>query len=149
MSTEHPGSESLLPDVLTLGILEIDAQHQHLFELLAELKAHCFELGKLPEEEAAQLLRHLAEHFATEERIAFDAGRDVAEHIVTHQRIFAGIERGIAEVQRGNKDMFALLRYIEYWFERHIVDEDRPLLCPTEAPQSEPPGTAASPALAY
>jgi hemerythrin-like metal-binding protein len=122
------GIKQFLPEALTLGIREIDDQHQHLFELLAEIKEHCFEYGELPAEEAEGLLRHLAEHFSTEERIAFQQGCDVAQHIVTHQRIFAGIERGIAEVQHGNKDVFALLRYIEYWFERHIVDEDRPLL---------------------
>lgn len=126
-------TEQYLPAELTLGIREIDDQHQHLFELLALLKSRCFEYGGLPDAEADLLLHHLAEHFATEERIASQQGCDVEQHTRIHRRIFAGIERGMQDVRRGDKDVFALLRYIEYWFERHIVDEDVPLLRPASS----------------
>jgi hypothetical protein len=39
----------------------------------------------------------------------------------------AAIEKGLTEVIEGKQDVFSVLRYVDYWFERHIVEEDRPL----------------------
>jgi hemerythrin len=81
----------------------------------------------LPLDRAEALLMALQEHFNTEERLAFAVGHDFAEHALKHEKMMAVIRNGIAKVNAGTKDVFGLLRYVEYWFERHIAEEDKAL----------------------
>lgn len=119
-------ASNLLPQALVLGVPEVDAQHEEIFRRVASLKADCLLANALADAPALQLLAFLAEHFSTEERIARQAGLDFSEHAREHARNLALITRAVNEARRGYQDVFSLLRYLEYWFERHIVEEDKP-----------------------
>ncbi|MCK6413457.1 MAG: hemerythrin family protein [Azonexus sp.] len=113
-----------LPEALVLDIDEIDEQHADLFARLAHLKEHCIEANGLPPGEGAALLEALYLHCATEERLAAESGLDFAEHIEKHRTMLSCIGHAIEQVLLGKNDAFSLIRYLEYWFERHIHDED-------------------------
>lgn len=113
-----------LPDSLILAVPEIDDQHRELFAKLAEIKAICIEENCLPEASAEALLDFLQVHFATEERLAKAAGFDFSKHAAKHEIMISAIRQGIAKVKIGKKDVFGLLKFVEYWFERHIAEED-------------------------
>lgn len=116
-----------LPDSLILNVPEIDEQHRELFAKLAEIKAICIAENCLPEASAEALLGFLQDHFATEERMAKTAGYDFSQHAAKHEIMITAIRQGIVKVRIGKKDVFGLLKFVEYWFERHISEEDLPL----------------------
>lgn len=118
-------SSFFLPEALVLDVPEMDAQHRALFAGLAELKAVCVKENRLPLALADHLLRDLEEHFATEERLADEAGFDFSEHTEKHGRMLEAITRGMVDVRTGKRDVFGMLRFVEYWFERHIKEDDR------------------------
>lgn len=55
---------------------------------------------------------------------------DLPEVDAQHEEIFTRIERlaskALNEVRRGASDTYSFLRYVECWFERHILEEDKP-----------------------
>lgn len=116
-----------LPEALMIGIAEIDAQHEELFVRLQSLKLLCVERNCLPEQSGADLLCFLERHFATETAFARQAGIDFSRHALKHQANLAGMTKAVREACLGQRDIFSVLRYLEYWFERHIVEEDLPL----------------------
>lgn len=116
-----------LPESLTLAVEEIDEQHGALFAELADIKAICLASNVLPIAQAQELISSLHIHFATEEQLAAAVQYDFSDHAVKHAKMVRAIEKGLAEVLDGTQDVFSLLRYVEYWFERHISEEDRPL----------------------
>ncbi|RIX45606.1 MAG: hemerythrin [Rhodocyclales bacterium GT-UBC] len=113
-----------LPSSLVIDIEEIDEQHANLFFRLAALKMQCIETNEFPSEAASALLDILEEHCATEERLAGISGVDFSAHAVKHQKMLAAINKAVEEIHEHKIDVFSVLRYIEYWFERHIVEED-------------------------
>lgn len=113
-----------LPDALLINVPEVDEQHAGLFANLAHLKDRCVELNCLPAEDAAKLLEILRVHCATEEALAREAGLEFSVHAAKHQQMLKGIAKTIEEVHEGHTDAFSLIRYLEYWFERHIREED-------------------------
>lgn len=116
-----------LPVALVLEVPEIDDQHRALFAQLEEIKAICVEVNYLPVAHAEKLVQDLKVHFATEERLAIAVGYDFAEHARKHEKMLSAIYKGMDKVSNGSKDVFGVLRYVEYWFERHIAEEDKPL----------------------
>jgi hemerythrin-like metal-binding protein len=118
-------SLSFLSEDLILDVDVIDCQHNELFGRLDALKALCVERNALPEVEAEALLNALVAHFSAEEKLARAAGLDFRAHGEKHQRMLEGIQKMLFEVVSGCMDVFTLLRYIDYWFERHIVYEDK------------------------
>lgn len=113
-----------LPDALLINVPEIDEQHAGLFASLAQLKDRCIESNCLPAEDAAKLLEILRAHCATEEALAREAGLEFSSHTAKHQQMLKGIAKTLDEVSEGHTDAFSLIRYLEYWFERHIREED-------------------------
>ena len=120
-------TSAFLPEALILHVQEIDGQHEALFAQLVKIKVTCIEQNYLPDAEADELLQALQAHFATEERLALAAGYDFSEHAIKHETMLAAIHKGLAKVREGSKDIFSVLRYVEYWFERHISEEDKAL----------------------
>lgn len=49
------------------------------------------------------------------------------EHNQKHQAMLAGVPQMIDEVLHERLDVLSLIRYVDYWFERHILDEDKHL----------------------
>jgi len=115
---------AFLPNNLIVNIEEIDDQHAALFSRLAALKMFCIENNDLPLAESEELLATLRIHCATEERLAEECGLNFAIHGRKHQKMLAAISKALEEVGEGRIDVFSVLRYIEYWFERHISEED-------------------------
>jgi hemerythrin-like metal-binding protein len=119
-------AKGLLPAELMLGIADIDAQHEAIFYRIENLKASCLDTGELPDHVADDLLAYLAEHFASEETCAGEAGVDFATHHDKHEATLVALRHWVHRVQSGRTDIFSLLRYLEIWFERHILEEDQP-----------------------
>lgn len=113
-----------LPEALVINVPEIDEQHAGLFAGLAQLKDRCIESNCLPPDDAEKLLAALRIHCATEEAMADQAGLEFAAHAAKHQHMLKGIAKTLDEVLEGRMDAFSLIRYLEYWFERHIREED-------------------------
>ena len=118
---------AFLPEALHIDVPEIDNQHAALFARLANLKALCIAANALPVVEAEALMLALREHCATEERLATAAGLDFSLHAVKHGKMLKSIAKTLADVQAGKMDVFSLIRFVEYWFERHISEEDKSL----------------------
>lgn len=118
------GPHSFLPSPLRIGVPEIDEQHDALFRHLVVLKALCLRDGFLPTEEADALLAALQDHYATEERLAGEAGMDFVGHARDHQEMLGIVGKALRDLAEGRGDVFGTLRYVEYWFERHITQDD-------------------------
>lgn len=123
----------LLPAELITGLPEIDDQHEALFGRLAFLKDLCLRTRHLPLSEAEALLQELREHYETETRLAEAAGMDFSEHARQHEVMLLAVTKTLKEVVEGRANVFWLIRYLDYWFERHIAEEDV-LLGPGSAP---------------
>lgn len=118
---------AFLPASLSVGIPLIDDQHADLFARLAALKEISLARNHVPDDELDSLLDFLAEHFATEEQMAREANLSFEAHIRTHNAVLRGIRRLAGLVHEGDADVYGLIKYIEYWFEKHILDEDKHL----------------------
>lgn len=119
-------SRALLPELLILGIPEVDAQHEGIFYRIENLKYLCVESTELPRVAIEELLSYLREHFLTEEIIAEAAQLEFSDHAEVHRQTLTTLGRYAALVLNGRRDVFSLLRYLEFWFERHIREEDQP-----------------------
>lgn len=115
----------LLPEALLVDLPEIDAQHEEIFHRIEALKTTCFESSYVPIDEFHALLDFFATHFATEERIAADAGLDFTDHARIHDDTLRLLQKALGDVITGTQDVHSFLRYAEYWFERHISEDDR------------------------
>ncbi|HPT51422.1 MAG TPA: hemerythrin domain-containing protein [Accumulibacter sp.] len=115
----------LLPESLLVDLPEIDAQHEEIFHRIESLKAACFETAYVPVEDLRALIDYCARHFATEERIADEVGLEFADHTKIHRDTLRLMHRALSEVANGTQDAHSFLRYSEYWFERHIHEDDR------------------------
>lgn len=120
-------SISYLPSTLVIDIQEIDDQHAHLFEQLEVFKASCIEHNAYQSDEAEALFSTLVVHCQTEERLAGEAGLDFRRHGEKHRVMLRSIRKMLDDMENPDADVFSLIRYIDYWFERHIQEEDRNL----------------------
>jgi len=116
-----------LPDLLIINVPEIDEQHAELFARLESLKNICVESNTLPYDQALALLDALRHHYQTEESMARQAAVDFVLHAGKHAAMLKAISKTVRDVHEGRTDAFSLIRYIEYWFERHIQEEDQSL----------------------
>lgn len=126
---------TFLPVELLIGVPRIDLQHAGLFRKLAMIKEICLRDSVLPGAEAEALQRSLSDHYATEEEVAREIGIDFSVHAEKHRNMLQLIGRALDEVLAGKADVFGTLRYIEYWFERHIAQDD---MCLGEQARSQP-----------
>ena len=120
----------LLPVQLMLEHAEIDAQHNDIFCQVEAIKAASLldgdEASVLLAQELAGLVRFFGFHFATEERLAEEAGLDFEAHRREHQKNLRLLDKACAEQRLGKLDLRTFLRYLEYWFEHHINEYDKP-----------------------
>lgn len=116
----------LLPEALLIDIPEIDVQHEEIFRRIEALKATSFGSGPVSLDEFGSLLDYLKWHFASEERLASQLGVDFADHARVHRENMHTLQKAFSEVGAGTLDVHSFLRYTEYWFERHIAEEDKP-----------------------
>ena len=114
-----------LPAALVTGEAEMDVQHEQIFGSIESLKTLAFETNTLPVEKVHALIDFLAEHFATEERLAQAAKIEFLVHGQEHARNLRLLKKAVGELENGKLDRHTFLRYIEYWFEQHIADFDK------------------------
>ncbi|MER2623778.1 MAG: hemerythrin family protein [Accumulibacter sp.] len=115
----------LLPEALLVDLPEIDQQHEEIFRRIESLKTTCFADNFIPIDDLTDLLDYFALHFATEERIADAAGLDFTDHLRIHEDTLRLLRKALRDVINGEHDAHSFLRYAEYWFERHISEDDR------------------------
>ncbi|MFZ2855004.1 MAG: hemerythrin family protein [Rhodocyclaceae bacterium] len=119
---------NLLPESLLVDFPEVDAQHEQVFCHIEALKTACFENNYQPIKQMEALLAFLEYHFAAEERIAEQAGLDFSLHARTHRCNLRALRKGMDEVLHDVRDVYSFLRYVEFWFERHILEYDKPFI---------------------
>ncbi len=115
----------LLPEALWVDLPQIDQQHEEIFRRISSLKAECLESGFAAADGFAALLDLFAQHFATEQMLADEAAVDFSEHAKIHRDTLRILDKALSEVFAGGQNVYSLLRYSEYWFERHIGEDDR------------------------
>jgi len=113
-----------LPGALRIGVPEIDGQHAALFGRLVAMKERCLNDNGLALGDVEDLLEALHVHYATEEKLAHQINVDFAEHHACHEEMLLRVGKALKEAAEGKADAFGTLRYIEYWFERHIAQDD-------------------------
>lgn len=113
-----------LPTELLIGVEEIDIQHAALFKRLVALKEGYLANQGFHAAQADELIAALREHYATEERLAGEIGMDFSAHAENHRNMLQLVGKALNEVAEGRADLFGTLRYVEYWFERHIAQDD-------------------------
>lgn len=118
----------LLPEALQVDHPELDPQHEEIFVLIESLKTHCFDEGGLPDAQFERLLDRFEQHFSTEERLAEAAGVEFAQHARVHRTQLRTMRRALDEVLAGVRDVHSFLRFVEFWFERHIQQDDQPFV---------------------
>jgi len=116
----------LLPEALRVGFPEMDGQHEEIFSRLETLKAACFGNSDLPVDEFRSLLESIAQHFASEERLAEQAAIAFSEHATVHRQNLQSMQDVLEVVVCGVSEAYSFLRFTEFWFERHIIQYDQP-----------------------
>lgn len=115
----------LLPEILVVDWPPIDAQHEHLFLSIESLKAACVGVSCLPIDDFGQLLDELERHFGYEEKLAAQVGVEFSQHISVHRDNLLSLRDALEVVASGISDAYSFLRYLEFWFERHIIQYDQ------------------------
>jgi len=114
-------------DKLSVGIMEIDAQHKKLLGLINAFH-DAMKTGTAKQETEGvihALKDYVALHFTTEEklmaRIAFPG---LAEHRGLHQDISRKVEELAREAAEGKTPAVAVARYLTDWYYNHIGKVD-------------------------
>lgn len=117
----------LLPLELMVDHHELDAQHDEIFGYIEFLKASSLEPGVLTPEELQVLSEYFARHFATEQQLAKEAMIEFSAHAQEHAKSLRLFNKACDDMRAGKLDLRTFLRYLEYWFEHHINEYDKPL----------------------
>ncbi len=134
----------LLPEALLIDLPEIDAQHEEIFRRIESLKLACIGSGPIPFEDFDSLLAYLKYHFDSEERLANEMGIDFLDHATVHRENLHALCKAFDEVRGGARDVHSFLRYAEYWFERHIAEEDKPFATKVRSHQARSGSTSST-----
>jgi hemerythrin len=117
----------MLPSHLRVNIPEVDTEHNEPFLFLEEFKRYCFEKVLVPLEKRNALRNVLIDHFATEFALAKRSKLDFDLHGKAHANMFKVVSQALDQMSTNNSDLYSLIRYIDYWFEKHILDYDIPM----------------------
>jgi hemerythrin len=113
----------------SVGVPELDFQHQRLFRLIYELRTG---IATLHGQEVVgivlnKLVNYTIYHFATEEELMQQCGfPDLATHRIEHNALTLKISEMQEEYRRGMPDAADnCLRYLEMWLEEHVQESDQ------------------------
>lgn len=113
----------------SVGVPEIDKQHQQLFTVVNELIDIIG--GHFEQERVSRVIGELLEykkfHFATEEKYFKEFNYEgAAEHILEHQKFGEKLNKVQAECGDDLiKFSFALIEFVEDWLIDHLMNEDQ------------------------
>jgi len=120
---------SLWQPQLSVGVAALDAQHHHIFQLLARSRADA--LGGQPKMFVSagieELIGCLQWHFGGEELLMRTFGYpDSLSHQQDHQRLGRVLLEFQEQFAHGGESLaLPLLDYLEGWLLRHILECDR------------------------
>lgn len=113
---------------MSVGVREIDAQHQYFVGMLNELYQAYYFHTKLNLAEAIKKLVDYANlHFKTEEKY-FDLYQfeGAAEHKLVHQELLAKVAEFVARFEKGETDIVGqLVEFLENWLTDHLIVMDK------------------------
>ena len=132
--TSNP-SASLSAEYL-VGHSMIDQQHAEIHSLLSSVRGEYQKTGKLHTQRVQRLLVLIGQHFATEEQLAKKAALPFAEHAKVHNDNLQQMRDSFDLVAEGLSDTNAFLRYVDFWFMRHILQFDKPFAAELNAHSS-------------
>ena len=115
---------SMLPLSLHTNIHEMDLEHNELFTFLESFKEYCFDSIPMPQLKRDALHQMLSSHFETEAYLAQAAGVDFSHHEEAHVNMVGVVLKTLNQMSSKNSDLYSLIRYIGYWFEKHILSFD-------------------------
>jgi hemerythrin-like metal-binding protein len=119
----------LWKDIYSVGVPELDQQHQRLLEIINELieeqrdsyNAEKFSLA------ISELTHYAYTHFAAEERLLKAAKfPDMKDHVLSHVDFIMKMMGLALKVEKGSdEDRKELLRYLRDWYAGHVLGIDR------------------------
>lgn len=118
----------ILPEGMLTDNFSIDTEHEEIFSRIQRLQREDLETEDRFFGQMTDLLTCLADHFATEEQLAADAGVVFFVHGQNHAQNLRLFTKAIDEVKGGRMEPRIFLRYIDYWFEQHISEFDKPFV---------------------
>ncbi len=116
----------ILPEGMLTENTGIDSQHEEIFSRIQSLQHEDLEASDRFVGRMGDLLNYLAEHFVMEERLAAEADIVFLVHGQSHARNLRLLNKAMEEVKSGRMEPRVFLRYIDYWFEQHINEFDKP-----------------------
>jgi hemerythrin-like metal-binding protein len=116
-------------DEYTVGVKELDDQHQVLLKIINTLlieHQHEYDAIKLSEV-ISSLIHYAYVHFATEERyLAQIHFPNVEQHILMHvDFIMKTLELSLKVKEDTQDNRLELLRYLKGWYSSHVLGIDR------------------------
>ena len=115
----------------------IDRQHAEIHSLLSSVTDEYLKTGKLHSQRVQRLLVLIGQHFATEEQLAKKAALPFTEHAKVHNDNLQQMRDSFDLVAEGLSDTTAFLRYVDFWFMRHILQFDKPFAADLNAHASK------------
>jgi hemerythrin len=112
----------------SIGLKKIDHQHQQLFKIINELRAH--QNAAAGSEFIAEILDRMTKytdyHFKTEERVMMEYGYpEYASQVREHTEFKAKTARSCVDHMTGKTDISGeMLAYLENWLTNHILKSD-------------------------
>ncbi len=119
-------------DEYEIGIIEIDEQHKHLFNLVNNLKKDM--AGSLSNEEVLaetlpKIVAYALEHFHYEEKVMKELHfTGIEKQRIQHQNLIKEIKEILNQMKWGRKyNPIQLYNLLSQWLLEHFVVEDRKL----------------------
>lgn len=112
----------------SVGVAELDSQHQRLADLINLLHAQAQEPAdnKLLEKAISKLTVYAFTHFGDEEKLLARCGYpDLEAHIAEHEEFGQTLMRFSRDAAVGMLDRPKLFRFLKEWWAHHILDVDR------------------------
>jgi hemerythrin len=113
----------------SVGVKEIDLQHQHFIGILNRLYQISGKQEDLSEIQSTldDLTSYADFHFKTEEKY-FDLFeyKEAAEHKEKHRELFSKVSGFLDQFRSGKHDiLFELIDFLEDWLVEHLATEDK------------------------
>jgi len=114
----------MLPKSLMVNVPAMDIEHHELFMYLEEFKESCFDSAHITLEKRDVLYGLLLKNCQTEKVLAQSVNFDFTSHALAHAQMLKIVFHTLNQLSSNNGDIYTLIRYISYWFERHILEYD-------------------------
>lgn len=114
-------------DSFSVGVAELDSQHQRLADLVNLLHDHAREPldNKLMEKAISKLTVYAFTHFGHEEKLLAQCGYpDLESHMGEHEEFGQALMKFSREAAVGMLDRPKLFNFLSEWWAHHILEVD-------------------------